>query len=431
MSYENFITKLLNVKPSEVLSVSTSSKKDGTIIFKVRLKIKDSCCPICNILSKTHGYYKRELTHSTLVNRKCIIVYEQRRFKCPECCSTFSERTPFIDSSEKITYETKINVLNDLKQTESTYTSVTKKYNLSATKVTRIFDKHVNIERKPLPMVLSIDEHYFPNYDYGAKYCCLFMDFQTGIMIDVLHDRKKNCLVDYFSDIKNKSLDIKTLKSELDNVKYISIDMYDTYRDIAHIFFPDAKVCADSFHVLKHLTDAFNKLRVRLLRNTEDQILKYLLVKFRNVFDRNKKIDNEPRYNKRLNKYVNLRNIRNILFDAFSELKIAYELKEYYIRLNAKTTLDEAPNSIDEAIEYFKGCGIDDYEEFYKLLKNWREEIVNSFTLINGRRINNSYMESKNRVVSRLIFNANGFKNFKRTRNRILYCLNTNDTFKI
>ena len=408
MSYENFITKLLNIKTSEVLSVAASTKKDDTIILKVRLKIKNSSCPICSIASKTHGYYKRELIHSTLVNRKCIIVYEQRRFKCPECSSTFSEPNPFIDSSERITYETKINVLNDLKQTESTYASVAKKYNLSATKVTRIFDKHVNIERKTLPMVLSIDEHYFPNSDYDAKYCCLFMDFQTGVMIDVIYDRKKNCLADYFSDIKNKSLNMKTLKSELDNVKYVSIDMYDTYRDIAHIFFPNAKVCADSFHVLKHLTDDFRKLRTRLLRNTEDPVLKYLLVK-----------------------YVNLRDIRDILFDAFAELKVAYELKEYYIRLNAETTLEEAPDAIDKAIEYFEGCGIDEYEEFYKLLTNWREEIVNSFTLINGRRINNSYMESKNRVVGRLIFNANGFKNFKRTRNRILYCFNPSDTFKM
>lgn len=70
MSYENFITKLLNIKPSEVLSVAASSKKDDTIIL-----IKNSSCPICSIASKTHGYYKRELIHSTLVNRKCIIVY--------------------------------------------------------------------------------------------------------------------------------------------------------------------------------------------------------------------------------------------------------------------------------------------------------------------------------------------------------------------
>lgn len=63
MSYENFITKLLNIKPSEVLSVATSTKKDDTIILKVRLKIKNSSCPICNawILQKrTDSFYTCE-----------------------------------------------------------------------------------------------------------------------------------------------------------------------------------------------------------------------------------------------------------------------------------------------------------------------------------------------------------------------------------
>ena len=93
--------------------------------------------------------------------------------------------------------------MTNLKLTESTYVSVAQKYNLSATKVTRIFDKHVNIERKSLPMVLSIDEHYFPNSDYGTKYSYLFMDFQTGIMVDIIYTRK-NCLVDYFLILKTK-----------------------------------------------------------------------------------------------------------------------------------------------------------------------------------------------------------------------------------
>ena len=170
---------------------------------------------------------------------------------------------------------------------------------------------------------------------------------------------------------------------------------------------------------------------MRLARNTEDPTLRYLLIKFRNVFNHNKDLDNEPRYNKLLKQYVNLRNIRDMLFDAFSELKTAYELKEYYIRINTQTAPEDASKVVEEVIERFEACGIDEYEEFYRILVNWREEIINSFIRINGRRINNSYMESKNRIVGRLIFNANGFKNFKRTRNRILYCLNEDDTFHL
>lgn len=54
MFYENFITKLLNIKPSDLLSVISSSAKDGSIILKVRLKPKEYYCHICNIPGKTH-----------------------------------------------------------------------------------------------------------------------------------------------------------------------------------------------------------------------------------------------------------------------------------------------------------------------------------------------------------------------------------------
>lgn len=98
-------------------------------------------------------------------------------------------------------------------------------------------------------------------------------------------------------------------------------------------------------------------------------------------------------------------------------LKTAFNLKEYYINLNKQATLQTATIRTDETISIFGNCGINEYEEFHLLLVNWREEIINSFTVVGGKRVNNSYMESKNRLVSKLIYNANGFKNFKITRN--------------
>ncbi|MBQ7674422.1 MAG: transposase, partial [Alphaproteobacteria bacterium] len=63
-------------------------------------------------------------------------------------------------------------------------------------------------------------------------------------------------------------------------------------------------------------------------------------------------------------------------------------------------------------------AGIEEFEPFYGMLTNWRTEIINSFTTINGIRINNSFIESKNRILEKLLYNGNGFSNFKRTRNR-------------
>ena len=81
--------------------------------------------------------------------------------------------------------------MKDLKRTNVTYNQVAGRYNITATEVQRIFDKHVNIEPHALPEALSIDEHYFPNSDYDGLYMFIMMDFRTGELIDIYPDRKK------------------------------------------------------------------------------------------------------------------------------------------------------------------------------------------------------------------------------------------------
>lgn len=429
MSLEKFITKLLNVKDSDLQELISLEKSDGSIDFKLKLKARITVCPFCGTPVTIHGYYPRKLTHSTFAHRKCTIFYQQRRCKCTACELTFHEKNPFINSSECLTYETKVNVLKDLKYPEATYTSVARRYNVSITKVMRLFDAYVTIPRKPLPEVLSIDEHYFPESDYDSLYCCLLMNFTTGEVTDVLPDRRKRYLMQYFSKIKRETLDYTTHRSELDNVQYVSMDLHEPYKDIASMYFPKAQVCADSFHVIKNLTTCFRDVLLRCRRRTENENLQYLLSKFRFVFHHNTFLDNEPKYNKRLGRYLNYRELRDLMFSSFPDLQTAYELKEYYIRLNNTCSIHTAPEAIEEAALKFADAGIPELEPFSVLLNNWHTEIANSFTPIQGVRINNSFMESKNRILEKLLYNSNGFSNFQRTIKRILYCLNPNDNY--
>ena len=120
-----------------------------------------------------------------------------------------------------------------------------------------------------------------------------------------------------------------------------------------------------------------------------------------------------------------------ILFDRFPDLKAAYELKEKYILFNETTTRETVEERFPSILMDFANCNILEYKEFYNLLRNWYNEIINSFNIANNKRINNSYIESRNRQIERLLFNANGYTNFKRARNRMMYCLNKDDTYKI
>ena len=130
------------------------------------------------------------------------------------------------------------------------------------------------------------------------------------------------------------------------------MDLYEVYRQVAHLCFPNALVCADHFHVIKNLGDNFNSARIRIMKQYE------------HLKDQN---DNW-----------------------------------YWL-----------------------------YKKYWKkLLKNWRQEIINSFHRINGHVISNGGMERATRDIKTIIRPAYGFKNFSRLRNRIMYVKNDDATIK-
>lgn len=79
-----FITTMLNIQEDKIEELQTIAQSDGSIIINLKLKVTSKICPFCSGPVKIHGYYPRTLTHSTLVNHKCSIVYRQRRFICPQ-----------------------------------------------------------------------------------------------------------------------------------------------------------------------------------------------------------------------------------------------------------------------------------------------------------------------------------------------------------
>lgn len=427
-----FITNILNVDDKDIDSLDCIDDSNGNLTLTIKLLRKESdVCPACDKPGRIHGYNTKKLNHSIFANRKCIIIFKQRRYKCVDCDLTFSESNPFAKRNGKITHETKINVLKDLKRTNVTYSQVAGRYNITATEVQRIFDKHVNIEPHALPEALSIDEHYFPNSDYDGLYMFIMMDFRTGELIDIYPDRKKSYLISKFSAIKNRTYNDKTHTSELSRVKYISMDLNDYYRQVCKLYFPNAIICADEFHVIKNLNDYFDNVRKRCRRNCDSDLYIYLLTKFECVLSVDADLDNIGKYNRKLGRYINYRGIRELIFEAFPDIRIAYELKEDYISFNRTATLNNAEIELEKLIEAFKNCSIKEYKAFSSLLINWEKEIVNSFIVIEGKRINNSFIESRNRQIGSLIYNANGLSNFKRTSNRIMYCINKNDTYSI
>ena len=91
----------------------------------------------------------------------------------------FMNQILFVATEHSISKLTIINVLNELKEYNSTFSSAAKHNNISSTQAEAIFDDYVNIPRQTLPRVICIDEIYSKT-SRKNKYSCLLLDFETS-----------------------------------------------------------------------------------------------------------------------------------------------------------------------------------------------------------------------------------------------------------
>ena len=333
------------------------------------------------------------------------------------------ERNPFSVRGHKADIQTEVSVLEKLRRFKTTFKEVADIYHLSTTTVVRIFDSRVCLKRHTLTEWVSMDEFYSRRLSLTG-YCLTLYNPLNRCILDVLPSRHKSFMTDYFARIPI---------IERKKVKYVSIDMWETYKDVALRAFPDAIIAVDSFHVIKHLNKAMNDIRIRIMNkyktNKTDEIGYYRLLKrFHYFFTTNmENIKFDPKKSKNYSylhdKYVMLEKLLSI----DDELRKAYYLKELYREFNLCTYYEESHEKINDLIEAFISSGIEEYYEFVRMLKSWKTEICNSFLIVHNKRLSNGPIESLNSRVKILLKNACGYSNFLRFRSRLMFSINKDE----
>ena len=421
---KNDIIKLLNLEKFNLhISKLDTVKNDNVLFCYITLENNKDKCPLCNSEGIVKEYVKKKLTHSISNNNPCFIIYNARRFYCKICKHTYYEKNPFALKNNKLSLYTIYAVLNDLKDHTVTFKNIANKYNLSVTSVINIFDSYVDAKRRHLPEAICIDEFY-TSKKRQYKYACVFMDFLSKKIIYVYPSRRKDRLTSELSFIP---------KNERLNVKYVIIDMWDTYRDLARIYFPNCKIAVDSFHVIKHLNDAIDSIRLKVMKkfnkhtNTliQNDIYYYMLKKYHFFFTMNfENIFNGQTYIRKLKTRWTKHEIRNYLFSIDDDLKNAYILKERYREFNLTADYETCDQEFEKLINDFLNSKHEEFRTFGKLLYHWKKEIKNSFIRYLGKRLSNGPIEGANSRIKTILKSANGYINFNRLRNRIMYSLN-------
>ena len=329
MEKESLIFLKLKGLDIDLVKSSVSQDKDGKIVSYIVLNDHNIPCPNCGMYDCViQKYYTRKITHSISTDAPSIIYYKARRYKCKGCGHLFYEPNPFVQKSNKISTYTELIILDKLKYQNSTYSSVAKDLNISTTSVISTFDKHVKAETQPYSEVISIDEIYTRNLT-NRKYCCVIYDFIHRQLIDVFPSRLKYELNDYFMFVPKKVRE---------TVKYVIIDMWETYKQVAHDVFPNCSVAVDSFHVMQHLNKAVDDIRLKVMRKydrghsrlAQAEMYYYMLKKYADILTSD--FEKYPDY-KKIYKYNYTwpkEAIREYLLDIDEELREAYYLKEKY-----------------------------------------------------------------------------------------------------
>lgn len=407
----------LDVEASE--EIYDPSTFNHTISVRL-IKGEKVYCPKCGLANRfiIRGSKTQCFNHSSAIEDNLIIKLTRRVYKC-ECGAVFMEENPFTASKRKNTIQKEYKMLMALKNINKSYTDVAADFGVSVTTVMNTFDAKVDMHRQTLTHVLSVDEVYSKHFAY-RHYCFVLYSPQLKKVLDVLNSRNKEDLCRYFGNIP---------QSERDKVQYFSMDLYEVYRQVAKLCFPKALICADHFHVIKNLVTCFNNGRVRIMKKYSH--LKKSNDPFYWIFKNNwKLLLRDPanlsfkRRPVRNGMMLDEHQIVDYMLKIDKELSDAYRLMNEYRDFNSVATIEMAESMLDKLIIEFHNSKFPEYSTFYKLLKNWRQEIINSFNTVNGFIISNGGIERVNRDIKTLIRHAYGFKNFKRIRNRIMFVIN-------
>jgi transposase len=415
------LEKILDLKNYKIIKIEERSEKNKIEkIIYVESKNKKNKCPNCNEYTNSiHDKLKPiELKYLKVVEQDVKINIVKKRFICHKCNKKFTESLDLNNKGKTISNKLEQKVLKDLLNYNLSIKYIAETNNISTYAVRKIllnamssYPEHLT----NLPRVISFDE-FKADTNYG-KYAFIVNDPIHRKCLDILPERKKEYLIQYFTYCNNRH-----------SVEYVISDMYEPYLLVQKIMFPKAKYVVDRFHYTRYIMDALDKVRIRLQKEYGYNSKEYRMLKNKKNVTLLRKYSNDIDwfiYTKRYKNghMVNVLkyDLREELLSINEELHRAYILKELFFDTIRHIEYLDAEEEIKEWISICKGCGLKELEEASKTIENWLPYIVNSFI---DKRFSNGFTEGLNnkiKVIKRVGF---GYRNFDFFRLRTMYILN-------
>lgn len=252
---------------------------------------------------------------------------------------------------------------------------------------TRVFENFEDVK------AIGLDE---TSRAKGHEYITLFVDLETRRTIFITEGKDNTTVKRFVEDLALHGGDAKAIKD-------VSVDMSPAFKKGIDENLPEAKVVYDKFHIIKHLNEAVNK--VRIAEAVEAKILKgtkYVFLKN----ECNLTLKQKATLQECTMSNMNLKTVR------------AYNIRKSFQDIYSASTNEEFLKYLNKWYFWATHSRLEPIVEVANMIKRHWDGIVNWYQ----SKINNGILEGLNSVIQAAKSKARGYKTFKNYKN-IVYLL--------
>lgn len=386
MSYETIANSLL-LPELKVLNHTFTCRAFST--YHCEKTSEMEVCPKCATASRSVYDRRVVVIKDAPVRDKTILLkVRKRRFWCSPCRKPFTESIEGITKGHKTTQRLKRSIhwacenFVDLER-------VRRHFRVSSGFIFKTYYEHLERRRKTRlydwPKTIGIDEHSFRrNKRLGiTEFATVLVDYPNRRVMEVVDGKTGAALSHQLAHIPGR-----------ENVRNVIVDLCDPFKNFSREYFPNARLIADKFHILRLLNPAINRRRREITGDQRTNPIRKLLL--RNGY--------QLQYFQRF--------AVSEWLESYPELREIYHTKEWLHRLYRVTSSKHAAKMLTKITDTLALSKIPELLTLRKTLMKWRKEILGYFET----RLTNGRTEGFNNLAKLVQRRAFGYKNFRNYR---------------
>ena len=373
--------------------ISEIQRREGTVRISARYTGPRSCAYCGGNLLRSKGWVRRTVRHEDWGLRHCFLALEVPKSKCRSCGRQSRQPLPGIlrcqrasEAFQKAIFQQHLDGINRSR--------LGRREDLGAATVDRYFRRGLERQFREwhpprCPPVLGIDEHFFTRRQGYATTLC---DLRHRKVYDVVLGRTEAALEAYLARLEGKA-----------EVRVVCMDLASVYRSLVRKHFPNARIVADRFHVIRiinhHFLACWKELDPVASKNRG---LLSLMRRHRHKL--------QPEQQARLAAYL----------QSFPVLELIYRFKQrlcYLLLKKHRTRRQCQPlaRRFLRAVAELRQAGLPQLVALGDTLHAWQQEIAAMWRFTRNNGITEGF-HNKMELITR---QAYGFRNFQNYRLRV------------